>query len=61
MRVAGLLLLLAGWALVICAIVLLASLAARTGFVLAGIGVEILGFVLLARTYVPEIGRRGAA
>jgi hypothetical protein len=34
-------------------IILLPGLAARTAFVLAGIGVEVLGFVFLARTYIP--------
>lgn len=45
---------LAGWLLVLAAIVLLRALAAQTAFVLAGFGVEILGFVLAARQHVPK-------
>ena len=45
---------LAGWWLVLAAIVLLRALAAQTVFVLAGLGIEILGFVLAARQHVPK-------
>lgn len=58
MKIAGLLLLLAGFLLVLAALVLLASTPSRMGFVLAGIAVEILGFVLLARSHIPETSRR---
>jgi hypothetical protein len=62
MKIAGLLLMIAGWLLVISAILLLTSFEARTGFVLAGIAVEILGFVLFARTHViPARGHRVAS
>jgi hypothetical protein len=54
-------LLLAGFVLVLAALVLLNSLPSRMGFVLAGIGVEILGFVLLARSYIPRVKRRSDA
>jgi hypothetical protein len=53
MRLAGFLLLPAGWALVITALILLAVPGSRTAFVLAGLGVELLGLVLLVRSYVP--------
>jgi hypothetical protein len=53
LRIVGLLLLLAGWLLLPAAIILLPALAARTAFVLAGMGVEVLGFVFLARTHIP--------
>jgi len=53
-RNAGILLLLAGWILVLSAIMLLHTLPARTSFVLAGMGVEVLGFVLLSRYHLPQ-------
>ena len=46
-------LLLSGWGLVIAAVILLAARGPRTAFVLAGIGVELLGLVLLVRTHMP--------
>ncbi len=52
MKLAGFLLLLAGWAIVVAAVVLLASALPRTGFVLAGIGVEVLGLVLVVRYHL---------
>lgn len=51
MKIAAILLMLVGWILVLAAIALLGSLPSRTAFVLAGIAVEILGFVLLARAH----------
>jgi hypothetical protein len=51
MKVAGFLLLLAGWALVVTALAMLRSPAQRTAFVLAGFAVEILGAVLAARAH----------
>ncbi len=51
MRFVALLLLLAGWSIVLAALALLPSPAARTGFVLAGVGVELLGLVLLAHAH----------
>jgi len=52
MKVAGLLLLLAGWILVLAAIALLAAAGPRGAFLLAGVGVEVLGLVLLARSHL---------
>jgi hypothetical protein len=40
---------LAGWMLVLAAVVLLRALPAQTAFALAGFAVEVLGFVLAAR------------
>lgn len=56
MKLAGFLLLFAGWALVLTALAILPSPAGRTGFVLAGVCVEILGLVLTARAHriLPE-------
>jgi hypothetical protein len=52
MKVAGFLLLLAGWILMIAAIALLAAAGPRTAFLLAGLGVEILGLILAARSHL---------
>ena len=52
MKAAGFLLLLAGWALVLSAIVLLSAPGPRAGFLVAGIAVEILGLVLAARSHL---------
>jgi hypothetical protein len=51
MRLAGFLLLLAGWGLVLTALAILRSGAPRYAFVLAGFGVEILGLALTARAH----------
>ncbi len=51
MKLAGFLLTAAGWGLVLTALALLPSQAARTGFVLAGFAVEILGIILTARAH----------
>jgi len=59
MRLVGFLLLLAGWALVLAAVVLLAPAPARTGFVLAGAGVEVLGLILVIRSHRVLHGERG--
>ncbi len=53
MKIAGLLLLLSGWALVVAALALLGSAPVMTGFVIAGIGVEIVGMILVARSHLP--------
>jgi len=51
MKAVGFLMLLAGWLLVLAAIVLLASPVLRTAFVLAGIAVEALGMILAFRSH----------
>lgn len=53
-RIAGILLILAGWILMLAAVLMLSTLPLRTGFTAAGLAVEILGFILLARTYIPK-------
>ena len=58
MKLAGFFLLLAGGGLVIAAVGLLASSPPRISFVLAGVGVEVLGMVLVARAHLPEQGDR---
>ncbi len=59
MKLAGFLLLLAGWGIVLGAVVLLASAPPRTGFVLAGLGVEVLGLILVVRSHLVLRGERG--
>jgi hypothetical protein len=59
MRLAGLLLLPAGWGLVIAAVILLAAAGPRTAFVLAGFAVELLGLGLVIRTHMPDRSSRG--
>lgn len=54
MKFTGFLLLLTGWVLVLAAIVLLPRQGARAAFMLAGIGVELLGLVLVTRTSMQE-------
>lgn len=57
MKLAGFLLLVAGWVIVLTAVVLLSSSSARGGFVLAGLGVELLGLVLVARSHLRREGK----
>ena len=52
MKIAGFLLLLAGWIIVVSAVILLASALPRAGFVLAGFGIEALGLVLVFRAHL---------
>jgi CHASE2 domain-containing sensor protein len=52
MKIAGFLLLLAGWALILSALALLARSGPRSAFLLAGSGVELLGLVLFARSHL---------
>ncbi len=52
MKLIGFLLLLSGWVIVIAALAMLHG-AAVSVFILAGITVEILGFVLAARAHLP--------
>ena len=51
MRLAGLLLLVAGWIIAVAATVLFETLSRRAPFVLAGISVETLGLILLVRSH----------
>jgi hypothetical protein len=50
MKIAGFLLLLTGWGIVLAALALLPAGTARACFALAGIGVEILGLALVIRS-----------
>jgi hypothetical protein len=51
MRAIGCVLMIAGWWIVLAALVLLVSLGQRYAFVLAGLAVELLGVWLVAKTY----------
>ena len=59
MKIAGFLLLLAGGLLVLSAVVLLGTGGARSGFVAAGMGVEVLGFTLAVRAHLAPRSDRG--
>ena len=52
MKLAGLLLLVAGWGIAVFAVGLLPSIVVRSGFVLAGLATELLGLALLVRARV---------
>jgi len=58
MKFLGFLLLLAGWGIVLTALALLSASTSRVAFVLAGVGVEILGLVLVIRTHPAPRGER---
>lgn len=59
MKAAGFTMLLAGWFLVLAAIVLLGSAPLRAAFVLAGIAVETLGLILAFRSHlIPREDKR---
>ena len=51
MKLAAFFLLLAGWVIVLAALALLPSALPRAVFVAAGVAVEVLGFVLVARSH----------
>jgi hypothetical protein len=51
MKLLGFVLLVAGWVLVVSALVLLVQEGARGAFAVAGLGVEITGLVLVARSH----------
>ena len=58
LRIAGILLLLSGSILMLASVALLIALPARTAFSLAGLAVEILGFLLLTRSHLPKRKKR---
>jgi hypothetical protein len=57
-RLAGFLLLLAGWGLVLAALAMLVGATPRTIFVLAGFAVEILGLTLAALSHRMPAGEQ---
>jgi hypothetical protein len=56
MKITGLLMMPAGWFIVLAALVLLPALLARNLFITAGLGVEILGLVLFTRAHLAAKG-----
>jgi len=56
MKLLGFLLLVAGWAIAVAAVVLLRTTLERSVFVMAGIGVEVLGLILAVRAHQPPKG-----
>jgi uncharacterized membrane protein YccF (DUF307 family) len=59
MKAVGFLMLLAGWLLVLAAIVLFAVPPLRAAFVLAGIAVETLGLILVFRSHLMPREEKG--
>jgi hypothetical protein len=57
MKITGLLMMPAGWFIVLAALVLLRTLLAQNMFIAAGIGVEILGLILFTRSHL--VAKRG--
>ncbi len=52
MKLAGFLLLVAGWGIAVLSIFLLPAAGARAGFVVAGLAVELLGLALAVRSHL---------
>jgi hypothetical protein len=59
MKLLGLLLLAAGWAIALAAVILLKTLPQRSLFAIAGIAVEALGLMLLIRAHQAPGGQSG--
>ncbi len=59
MKLAGFLLLVSGWLIVLAAVALLKSAPLETAFVLAGVGTELLGLVLVIRSHLTIRAVRG--
>jgi hypothetical protein len=59
MKLPGFLMLVAGWGIVLAALALLRAAPQQSAFVLAGLGVEAVGLVLVFRSHMlPRGGRR---
>lgn len=58
MKLAGFLLLVAGWGIVLASLALLKTVPARTAFVLSGVAVEMLGMGIVMRSYIPPRGEQ---
>ena len=59
MKLTGFLLLLAGWGIVLAAVAVLKPGPSRASFVLAGMGVEALGLILVVRSHLATRKERG--
>jgi hypothetical protein len=58
MRLTGFLFLLAGWLIVLAAVALVAPALPRAAFVLAGLGVEVVGLIFVVRSHFAVRGER---
>jgi hypothetical protein len=58
MKLPGFLMLVAGWGIVLAALALLRSAPQRSAFVLAGLGVEAVGLILVVRSHMLPRGAR---
>jgi hypothetical protein len=56
MKLAGFLLLLSGWGIVVSTLPMLPSLPMRAAFVIAGMGVELIGLTLAVRSHRVQEG-----
>jgi hypothetical protein len=61
MKAAGFFLLLTGWLLVLAALSMLPGGAARNGFAIAGLGVEVTGLVIAVRTHMAPGNRKSGS
>jgi hypothetical protein len=59
MKLAGFLLLLSGWVICLTALALLPSQSTRVSFLVAGMAVEAIGLVIVARAHIPVREDRG--
>jgi hypothetical protein len=59
MKLAGFLLLLSGWGICLTALALLPSPSTRLSFLLAGLAIEAVGLVIVARAHIPVREDRG--
>jgi hypothetical protein len=59
MKVAGFLLLVAGWGIVLAAAALLRTVPLETAFILAGVGTEGVGLALVVRSHLAARPARG--
>ena len=57
MKLIGCLLLVSGWLLALAALVMLSSYPQRAAFIVAALGTEALGLVLLTRAYTARLKR----
>jgi ABC-type transport system involved in cytochrome bd biosynthesis fused ATPase/permease subunit len=59
MKLAGFLLLLSGWIIALTALAILPETGTRAAFLIAGLGVEIVGLVLVFRAHTQYTEERG--
>lgn len=57
LKIGGFFFLLSGWVIVLSAVAMLSPLAAKGGFVAAGLALEIVGLALVVRAHLAPRGR----